>query len=202
MVVAMLALAGTALALPSEKPDQTPEVDGGLRAIEQVGTNVWVGGTFNKVTQPDGTVFNVSNVAVFDSATDEVKNIAPRLGDTSSTVWDIAPYGNTGNVLIAGKFAGPISAQKNLVLIDGTTGEVIRWYNSRALRSVLAAPELGRVYGGGVSLSAFDFATGNKLWTKARTTVDKSLRPTPSCRATATSSSTGRRSGRRVPATP
>jgi hypothetical protein len=37
----MLALPGSALALPSEKPDDTPMVDGRVRAIEQVGTNIW-----------------------------------------------------------------------------------------------------------------------------------------------------------------
>jgi hypothetical protein len=85
--------------------------------------------------------------------------------------------GPDADVLIAGKFAGPDSTKKNLVLVDGQTGAVIRWYNSPALKSVLAAPELGRVYGGGVSLSAFEFATGKKLWTRAKTTVDPDLRP-------------------------
>jgi len=48
-----------------------------------------------------------------------------------------------------------------------------RWYDdSPTLKSVLAAPKLGRVYGGGRSLTAFDFATGEKLWTKAKTDVD------------------------------
>ncbi len=184
MLVAMLALAGAALALPSETPDDTPEVDGRVRAIEQVGTNVWVGGSFSKVTNPDGTVVNVSNVAVFDSETDKVRDIAPKLGDTSSEVWDIELYGN--NVLIAGKFAGPSSSRRNLVLVKGTgdnAGQVLRWYNkSPALRTVLAAPRVpapggeGTVYGGGVSLSAFDLGSGKKMWTKAKTTVDKSLR--------------------------
>ena len=174
-MAAMLALPGTALALPSERPDDTPMVDGRVRAIEQVGTNVWVGGKFSTVTRPDGTALNVSNVAVFDSVTDEVKNIAPKLGDTSSEVWDIELYGD--DVLIAGKFPGPTSAQKNLVLVDGATGDVIKWYdNAPALRTVLAAPGLGRVYGGGVSLSAFDAVGGKKLWTRAKTIVDKSLR--------------------------
>jgi hypothetical protein len=184
MVVTMLALPGTALALPSETPDETPMVDGRVRAIEHVGDNVWVGGKFANVKQRDGTVVaNVRNVAVFDSASDQYVNIAPKLGTSTSEVWDMAVYGN--DVLIAGKFPGPTSTQKNLVLVDGSTGQVKRWYNSPSLRSVLAAPQLGRVYGGGVSLSAFDFATGKKLWTKAKTTVDKSLRsasPSPGYR--------------------
>ena len=37
----------------------------------------------------------------------------------------------------------------DIVLVDGETAEVIKWYNSPALKSVLAAPDLERVYGGG-----------------------------------------------------
>ncbi len=177
-----LLYAGAALALPSERPDDTPMVDGRVRAIEQVGTSIWVGGRFSQVKQRNGTVLaNVANVAVFDSATEQYRPIAPRLGGTGAEVWDMMVYG-TGpgaDVLIAGKFAGPSSTQKNLVLVDGATGAVIRWYKGApALKTVLAAPGVGggRVYGGGVSLSAFDFATGKKLWTRAKTTVDKTIR--------------------------
>jgi hypothetical protein len=174
----MLALPGSALALPSEIPDDTPMVDGRVRAIEQVGTNVWLGGKFTQVKKRDGTVLgSVSNLAVFNSETNRFKNIAPKLGGTDSEVWDMTLYGK--NVLIAGNFPGPTSTQKNLVLVKGSgtnAGQVIRWYNSPSLKSVLAAPGLGRVYGGGVSLSAFDFATGTKLWTKAKTTVDPNIR--------------------------
>ena len=176
----MLALPGSALALPSEVPDNTPMVDGRVRAIEQVGTNIWVGGRFTKVKKRDGTVLaNVANVAVFDSHTEQYKPIAPSLRGTGAEVWDMVVYGTgpDADVLIAGKFSGPSSTKKNLVLVDGTTGNVIRWYNnSPSLKSVLAAPGLGRVYGGGVSLSAFDFSTGKKLWTTAKTTVDPTIR--------------------------
>jgi hypothetical protein len=82
-------------------------------------------------------------------------------------------------VLIAGKFSGPTSTQKNLVLVKGTgpnAGRVIRWYNAPSLKSALAAPDLGRVYGGGESLSAFE-RSGKKLWTKAKTTVNSNLYP-------------------------
>ena len=176
----MLALPQSALALPSEVPDDTPMVDGRVRAIEQVGTNIWVGGRFTKVKKRDGTVLaNVANVAVFDSQTEQYKPIAPSLGGTGAEVWDMMVYGTgpDADVLIAGKFSGPSSTKKNLVLVDGTTGNVIRWYNnSPTLKSVLAAPGLGRVYGGGVSLSAFNFSTGKKLWTTAKTTVDPTIR--------------------------
>jgi hypothetical protein len=185
MTLTLLVASGVVLALPSETPDQTPMVNGTVRAIEQVGTNIWVGGKFTQVKQCNSTVVpNVSNLAVFDSETNNCKTNAPKLGGTDSEVWDMTLYGD--NVLIAGKFSGPTSTQKNLVLVDGTTGDVIRWYNAPTLKSVLAAPGLGRIYGGGVSLSAFDKDSGTKLWTKAKTTVDSALystnAPSPSYR--------------------
>src|SRR5918995_655390 len=177
MAVAMLLACGVALALPSGTPDKTPMVNGTVRAIEQVGTNIWLGGKFTQVKQcsnPNKPTLNVSNLAVIDSNTNECKNFPlPTLGGTGSEVWDMTLYGE--DVLIAGKFSsGSSSTQKNLVLVNGKSGDVIRWYNSPSLKSVLAAPDLGRVYGGGVSLSAFELS-GTKLWTKAKTTVDSSL---------------------------
>src|SRR5688572_2546517 len=187
MALAMLLACGVALALPSETPDQTPMVNGTVRAIEQVGTNIWVGGKFTQVKQHDGTVVaNVSNLAVFNSQTNQYENInLPKLGGADSEVWDMTLYDENKqiegdeNVLIAGKFSGPSSTQNNLVLVKGAgpeAGRVIRWYNAPSLKSALAAPDLGRVYGGGVSLSAFELG-GNKLWTKAKTTVDTALYP-------------------------
>src|SRR5215213_8789403 len=113
------------------------------------------------------------------SGTEKYISIAPNLGGTGAEVWDIEQYGKTGDLLIAGKFARPTSTEKNLVLVDGTTGKVIRWYNSRPLKTVLAAPGRGRVYGGGSSLSAFDFATAKELWTRSKTSVDPNIRTHP-----------------------
>src|ERR687895_335661 len=178
MALTLLVASGVVLALPSETPDQTSMVNGTVRAIEQVGTNVWLGGKFTQVKQRNGTVVtNASNLAVFNSETNRFKNIAPKLGGTDSEVWDMTLYGQ--NVLIAGNFPGPTSTQKNLVLVKGSgtnAGRVLRWYNAPSLKSALAAPKLGRVYGGGESLSAFE-RSGKKLWTKAKTTVDSSLYP-------------------------
>jgi hypothetical protein len=146
---ALLLASGAVLALPSQKPDNTPMVDGRVRAIKQVGTNVWLGGRISQVTRRDGTLLgNVGNLAVLDSQTNRYKPIAPKLGGTGAEVWDIEAYGGTGNLLLGGTFAGPTSTQKNLVLVDGSTGKVIRWYDSPSLKTVLAAPGLGRVYGG------------------------------------------------------
>jgi hypothetical protein len=52
--VALLFASGAVLALPSEKPDATPMIDGRVRAIEQVGTNIWLGGRFSRVEQRNG----------------------------------------------------------------------------------------------------------------------------------------------------
>src|SRR5215203_477831 len=127
MALAMLLACGVALAaLPSETPDKTPMVNGTVRAIEQVGTNIWLGGKFTQVKQcSDSTnALNVSNLAVFDSETNSCKDIiAPKLGGTGAEVWDMTLYGE--NVLIAGKFSsGSSSTQKNLVLVNGKTGDV------------------------------------------------------------------------------
>jgi hypothetical protein len=81
-MVALLLASGAVLALPSEKPDDTPMIEGRVRAIEQVGTNIWIGGRFSRVEQRKGTVLgSVANVAVFDSKTEEYrKGVAPNLG--------------------------------------------------------------------------------------------------------------------------
>jgi hypothetical protein len=170
--VALLLASGAVLALPSEIPDDTPMIDGRVKAIEQVGTNIWLGGRFSRVEQRNGTVLGrVANVAVFDSKTGKYrKGVAPSLGGTGAEVFAMTTYGD--DVLIAGNFPGPTSNESNLVLVDGSTGNVIRWYDSPTLKSVLAAPELGRVYGGGRSLTAFDFATGKQLFTRAKTQVE------------------------------
>jgi Ca2+-binding RTX toxin-like protein len=75
-------------------------------------------------------------------------------------------------VVIGGDFPGPSSTQRNLMMVNGATGGNIRWYNSAKLQSVLAAPDLGRIYGGGVYLSAFDVNTSKPLWSQAQTFVD------------------------------
>jgi Bacterial Ig-like domain/RTX calcium-binding nonapeptide repeat (4 copies) len=176
MGLAVLLASGVALALPSETPDQTLMVNGPVRTIEQVGNNLWVGGNFTQVQQPNGTVVdNVNNVAVFDSATGQYLDIAPMLGagSTTTNVRDIDVYGD--DVVIGGDFPGPSGTQRNLVVVDGTTGGLIRWYNSAKLQSVLAAPDLGRIYGGGLYLSAFDVTTGKLLWSRAQTFVDPSI---------------------------
>jgi Ca2+-binding RTX toxin-like protein len=183
MAAAVLLASGAAFALPSEVPDETPMLNGPVRTFAQVpGTDLlWVGGNFTQVKMRNGTLIDdVSNVAVFDSATGAYVDIAPKLGagSTDSKVTEIKIYGD--DALIGGRFAGPTNKQKNLIVVDAATGvagaQQPRWFNSPVLEGLLAAPNLSRVYGGGVSLTAFDFESGTKLWTQATTTVDQTLR--------------------------
>ncbi len=86
MAVAFLFASGAVVALPSERPDKTPMIDGRVRAIEQVGTNIWVGGRFSRVERRNGTLLgSAANVAVFDSKTEQYrKGVAPSLGGTGA----------------------------------------------------------------------------------------------------------------------
>ena len=76
MVLAICLASGVALALPSQTPDNTPMVDGRVRAIEQVGNYTWLGGRFTHMKQRNGTVIdNVGNVALLDSQTNTYQEI-------------------------------------------------------------------------------------------------------------------------------
>lgn len=166
-----MASATGALALPSQNADDTLMTDGKVRAIVQVGSNIWIGGAFSKITTRNGSVVgNVTNLAVFDAGSGAFRNIAPPIpGDQ---IWDMDVYGTT--VVIGGKLSGP-GTSKNLVTVNGSTGAIVRWYNAPLTKAVKAAPDLNVIYAGGVSLSAFQIG-GGKLWTRARLTIDDSLR--------------------------
>jgi hypothetical protein len=187
-VAVALGLQGIALASPPGNLDQTPMVNGQVKGIVQVGDNVWVGGRFTQVQNRNGTVVdNVKGLAVFSAATGEYRQaLTPKtLGGATPVVEDMAVYEDGGDVVVAGKFTGPDTKKKNLVRFDGATGAVVRWYNSLALKSVLVHPKPAgppemptpgpRIYAGGVSLTAFEL-DGKRLWTRAKTSEDDSLR--------------------------
>jgi hypothetical protein len=55
-------------------------VDGRVRAIEQVGTNIWIDGRFSRVERRNGTFLGrVANVATFDSKTTSTERAWRRL---------------------------------------------------------------------------------------------------------------------------
>ena len=175
-------------------------VNGRVKAIEQVGTNMWLSGKFTQVKQRNGTVVaNVSNLAVFDLQTNKYKDIAPKLGGTDSEVWNMTTY--RGDVLIAGEFPGPSSKENNLVRVDGRTGRVIKWFDAPPLKSALAAPDLGRVYGGGIASRLLSSPPARGSGPRRRPPSTPACAPATTRRPTATWSSTARRSGRRACAT-
>ena len=164
-----------ASALPSESPDDTLMVDGKVRAIVRTANNIWVAGDFDRVvTRSGGVVANVDNVAVFDAVSGAYRNIAPSL--SGGEVWDLAVYetGGSDDVLIGGNFSGG-PGKKNLVLVDGGSGNIVQWYPAPSGKAVLAAPSLGRVYSGGQSLTAFN-VSGAKLWTRTKVGINPSIR--------------------------
>lgn len=180
IVVAMTLLLGIvpAEALPGESPDSTLMVDGRVRTIVKAGDNIWIGGKFTRVMTRSGSVVaNVENVAVFDATTGAFKNIAPRLGGRpGAEVWDMALYqgGSNPRVLIGGKFSsGP--SLKNLVVVDGADGHIVKTFSAPVGKAVLATKARGRVYSGGISLSAFEFS-GRKLWTRTKLGINPGLR--------------------------
>src|SRR5688500_20353134 len=86
--VALLLASGAVLALPSQRPDDTPMVDGRVRAIEQVGTNIWLGGRFSRVEQRNGTLLHrAGNVAVFDHKSYKFNQDKPKPDQKHPKVW-------------------------------------------------------------------------------------------------------------------
>ena len=166
-IVILIVSGGPARAQLPTTLQPTPGVDNTVRAVAQIGDTLWVGGKFTKVVTASGAVIdNVQGLAAFDANTGTYRDIAPSLPGDAPEARDFDVYG--GNLVVAGKFQNG-TKQRHLMMIDGSTGAVIRWFDSPVNWTVLAAPDIGRIYAGGVSLSAFDIA-GPKLWTKAPTT--------------------------------
>ena len=84
MAVALLLACGGVLASPSETARPDPRWStGASSAIEQVGTNIWLGGRFSRVEQRDGdpVVANVSQPGRASTRRqNKYKDIAPKLG--------------------------------------------------------------------------------------------------------------------------
>ena len=163
----LVLLQPTAGATLPNQPAQTPMVNETVRAIAQVDGVLWIGGSFTQVKTGAGLVLDsVRGLAAFDSTTGAYRDIAPALPGDSVAVRDLSVYGD--DLVVGGRFRKG-STQRNLVMIDGRTGATIRWFDSPANWTVLAARDLGRIYAAGSAISAFA-TSGPRLWTKAPTT--------------------------------
>ncbi len=74
LLVSLIALPGTAVADDAAIPSSTPRIDvprvtnGAVLAIEQVGSRVFVAGSFTKVTLPGGTQLDQQHLFAYDAA--------------------------------------------------------------------------------------------------------------------------------------
>jgi Tol biopolymer transport system component len=147
-------------ALPATQPDEVGMVDGPVRAIAVTGNKVWVGGSFARMQDANGTtVRNVSNLAVFDSDSGApLPSVAvPLVTKTSGEgiVYDLS-LGPDGLLYIAGVFDRVAGfARKNVAAIDPRDGSVAPFApNTSAARSVLATS--GAIYVGTSKLLSFE----------------------------------------------
>jgi Tol biopolymer transport system component len=147
-------------ALPATQPDEVGMVDGPVRAIAVTGAKVWVGGSFSRMKDANGTaVKNVSNLAVFDADSGApLPAVAVPLvtkGSGASIVYDLS-LGPDGLLYIAGVFdrVGGF-ARKNVAAIDPRDGSVAPFApNTSAARSVLATSSA--IYVGTSRLLSFE----------------------------------------------
>lgn len=138
LALAVLVTSTTAAqALPDATRDNDLGVNGPVRAVLEAGGHVWVGGQFTQVVKNQGTVVNVdaeTNLAAFDLAGNTALNIGPKLGGTSSIVYDLS-LGADGLMYVAGKFNG--DGATNLVAVNPESGAVVQAYTiSTTLYSV------------------------------------------------------------------
>ena len=163
LVAATLSLVSPGVAqaaLPATQPDEVGMVDGPVRAIAVTGNKVWVGGSFTRMRDANGTVVrNVSNLAVFDADSGApLASVAVPLvtkGSGASIVYDLS-LGPDGLLYIAGVFdrVGGL-ARKNVAAIDPSDGSVAPFApKTSAARSVLATS--GAVYVGTSKLLSFE----------------------------------------------
>ncbi|MGH2629042.1 MAG: hypothetical protein ACRDHI_00585 [Actinomycetota bacterium] len=178
LLVAALAivpmLAGTAEAVPpvNAPASDTFMLDGQVRSLGIVGTNVWMGGKFANVLDGNGQVaYAADNLAVM-TQNGVGLDIAP---DVNGMVWDVWVDGTT--VYIAGAFTTVGGhARENLAAIDGQTGALLPFsVDSPKLKSVAVVGSV--VYAGGKALTAYTLA-GSKLggWVPPKAVIDPAIR--------------------------
>ncbi len=167
--LAVTLIASAAVALPNTSPLPTLGTNGKVRALQQVGNVMWVGGQFTALT--DGTP--VDGLAALDVSTgNEASGVTPPILGGTGFVYDLTSDGST--VWAAGSFTAANGA-KNLVAFNGNTGALIQSFSAPALKAVLFAG--GRILAGGGKLQAF-LPNGKKdaTWKVTTAKIDASIR--------------------------
>ncbi|MEX1263977.1 MAG: hypothetical protein WEE66_08600 [Actinomycetota bacterium] len=137
VLTATLLTGGVARAMPSTTPTNAYGVDGKVRAVLQVGSNVWVGGRFTQVVSntraaPAEDADEEINLAVF-TLKGVPLDFELDLGGTSSIVYDLALAPDGITVYAAGRFSAEGAA--NLVAFNGITGARVQAYSTPPLFS-------------------------------------------------------------------
>ena len=170
VVLSVTALtAGVAWALPSTTPTNAYGVDGTVRSVIQVGSNVWVGGRFTQVV-PN------SRAAAPEDADEELNlaaftlqgaplDIELDLGGTGSIVYDLAVAPDGITVYAAGRFTA--QGADNLVAFNGITGAKVQAYSTPALFSAHADGIM--LWAGGRHLYEVMSATRERVLVKVAT---------------------------------
>jgi outer membrane protein assembly factor BamB len=194
--MAILMLPSPAWALPSERPDDTWQVNGPVRAIVKAGRTIFIGGDFTQLRAnplgQGGRVIKVRNLAALNADTGRPSRTVdvPRLTGAGSIVYALTVA--DGKVWIGGRFnAADGKVRHNIASIDASTGR-LRKFRPRVSGDVWSLADDGKkVYAGGTfdkvngrarkRLAAFSAATGklNPRWTPGANNRIRDMAVTP-----------------------
>jgi chitodextrinase len=194
-LVAALALAPRAAAMPSETADRSWGVDGRVSAIVQVGGVVIVGGAFSQALEDGGAgtaTLPRANLAAFDATTGApLPGWDPLL---NGAVYALALAPDGGRLYVGGAFTTVDGVSRTrLAAIDVATGSLIKTFKPPfTVASVRALAVSGtRVYAGGLfrtmagqireRLAAVDAGTGalDPVWAPAADAGVRTLAASP-----------------------
>ncbi len=135
IVLSGTVLAGTPQSMAAADPDlvgvvpsaATPQILGSVYgaaevlAVATVGSQVVVGGTFDRVSDVGGAAQNAKNLVIYDSATGIITGVPRVNGDVEA----LLPGPAAGTVFIGGRFTKVAGTKvSNLALVDVGTGRV------------------------------------------------------------------------------
>jgi hypothetical protein len=171
LILASLAGAVPASALPSQTPDAVWMVNSSVRGLALVNGVIWIGGRFTQLRSdagPSASAIPVSGLAALDASTGApVPGLHLPLFANAAGVPYVYDLSYAAGVLYAGGRFTSVDGQArtNVAAIDPLTGLVLPFQPPPALRkvmAVLAAPGGGVYVGGAQPLSFFD-ATGKDV---------------------------------------